>query len=160
MGLLERRLEVRHGLVLIEALLLAVTQTEPRLRLAPERLGLHADVEALLVEVAGRAPVVELLKLFGDLAILLKTLFNHAFPVQRLTVHENLTELLQASLGLHKLLLAALIMTHLLLQLLIDFDGAGSSIGMTCDVEEVHVRVEVTHLHEENSLGASRNLVF
>jgi len=80
--------------------------------------------------------------------------------VHILTFHENITKTLQAGLGQVKLLLAALIMTHLLLQLLVNLDGARGTVGMTGDVEEVHVGIEETHLHQKNRLRASRNLVF
>jgi hypothetical protein len=48
---------------------------------------------------------------------------------------------------------------HFLLQLMVDLDGARWSLRMASDVEEVHVRVEEAHLHKENGLGASGNLI-
>ena len=157
--LLQRGLEVRHGLALVEALLLAITQTEPSLGFTAQALLLHADVEALLVEVAGSAPVVKILEHLGYLTIHLQRLIDHAFSVAVLAVDKNVAQLQQALLGLHELLLAALIVAHLLLHLEIDLDGARGTLRMTRNIEEVHVGVEEAALHELDGLGARRNLI-
>lgn len=101
--LFESGLQVIHRLEYIEDLLLTDTEALVGLGLALGVLSLDRDVQAALVEVGGRLPVVELLELLSHTQVLLETMLDVAFSLEVLSLLQFITQCEERVLGLLEL---------------------------------------------------------
>ena len=156
-GLLQGGLEAAHGVEDVEHLLLADAEAHVGSGLALNELSLDGDILAFLVEVRGRFIIVKLLKLLSHLSVLLQAVLDLALSVELLGGDQFVAESQQRLFVLLELVLLPLVELVLLLQLLRWLDLAWSRVSG--DVEEVHVSLKVTFLHELDGLGSGCNLL-
>ena len=145
-SLSEGRYQILHCMVYVVDLLLADTETHVSLGLSLEVLVLDTDVQAFLVEVGGRLVIVKIFKLLGDSSILLKAGIYILAAEVILSIYEVVTQFLQTIFRLLEWLLLdpTKFVVVLLRNVWLDLRGC----GVRRDIVEVHVRLEVTFLHQ------------
>ena len=96
------------------------------------------------MEVAGGFKIVELLKLLGNSHIGFKTLFNFAFALERLAVHERVLERGQVGWVQFESMASTLVELELFLKEWAGVDVAWGFAGGVCQVVEIDVGLHVT----------------
>lgn len=96
------------------------------------------------MEVTGGFKIVELLKLLGNSHIGFKTLFNFAFSLERLAVHERVLERSEVCRVQFERVASALVQLELFLEEWAGVDVAWRFAGGVCQVVEVDVSLHVT----------------
>lgn len=158
--LLECSFEVIHGFEDVKHFLFTDTKTFVSFCLTFGVLGINRHIQASLMEIRSCFPVIEFFKLLRYFQILVEALLDLiTLFLIGLSLLEVVTESEERLLGLLETGLAgALVQSLLLLQLHRGLDLRGGRVR--CDVEEVHVRLQVTLLQEPDAFALCSNLLF